>query len=96
MSVSKINFALQSVCQQRSKQLLFNTPQPRYNPISPYNGIYTKFQLDMRRKAEVLKYSNNASSTKTNNLTKAEKWAQISKGNSSFQSTMQTQSLISK
>jgi hypothetical protein len=87
MSVPTTNFALQSLCQQRSKQLLFNVPQPRFNPVSPYNGIYTKFQLDMRRKAEVLKYSNNASSTKTNNLTKSEKWAQIAKGNSSFQSS---------
>jgi hypothetical protein len=82
-----INFALTSLCQQRSKQLLFNTPLPRYTPISPYNGEFTKFQLDMRRKAEVLKHNNNASSTKTNNLTKAEKWSQIVKGNSNSQSS---------
>jgi hypothetical protein len=87
MSGQTINFALQSLCQQRSKQLLFNKPQPRYDPLSPYNGTYTKFQLDMRRKAEVLKYSNNASSTKTNNLTKAERWSQIARGNSNFQSS---------
>ena len=82
-----INFALKSLCQQRSKQLLFNNPLPRYTPISPYNGEFTKFQLDMRRKAEVLKYNNNASSTKTNNLTKAEKWSQIARGNSNSQSS---------
>lgn len=81
-----INFALTSLCQQRSKQLLFNTPLPRYTPISPYNGAFTKFQLDMRRKAEVLKHNNNASSTKTNNFTKAEKWSQIAKGKSNSQS----------
>jgi len=82
-----INFALTSLCQQHSKQLLFNTPLPRYTPMSPYNGSMTKFQLDMRRKAEILKYNNNASSTKTNNLTKAEKWSQIAKGNSNSQSS---------
>jgi len=87
MSNPIINFALTSLCQQRSKQLLFNTPLPRYSPISPYNGVFTKFQLDMRRKAEVLKYSNNASSTKTNNLTKAERWSQIARGNSNSQSS---------
>lgn len=87
MSNSTINFALTSLCQQRSKQLLFNTPLPRYTPISPYNGAFTKFQLDMRRKAEVLKYNNNSSSTKTNNLTRAERWSQIANGNSNSQSS---------
>jgi len=87
MTTPTINFALTSLCQQRSKQLLFNTPQPRYTPVSPYNGIFTKFQLDMRRKAEVLKYNNNVSSTKTNNFTKSELWSQIANGNSNYQSS---------
>jgi len=87
MSNPTINFALTSLCQQRSKQLLFNTPLPRNTPVSPYNGAFTKFQLDMRRKAEVLKYNNNACSTKTNNLTKAERWSQIARGNSNSQSS---------
>jgi hypothetical protein len=85
MSNTTINFSLTSLCQQRSKQLLFNTPLPRYTPISPYGGGFTKFQLDMRRKIEVLKYNSNTSSTKTNNLTKAEKWSQIVNGNSNNQ-----------
>ena len=33
------------------------------------------YKLNERRKAEILKYSSNASSTKTNNLTKAQRWA---------------------
>jgi hypothetical protein len=82
MANSGINFALQSFCKQRKKQMVFNVPPPRYEPISPYNGAYSKFELDMRRKGEILKYNNNASSTKTNNLTKAERWAQIVNGNS--------------
>lgn len=69
------------VCIQRRFQLLYNNPPPRLTPTSPYeSGEYTKEQLDMRRKAEVLKYKASSSSTKTNNLTKAEKWSQIVKG----------------
>lgn len=37
----------------------------------------------MRRKAEILKYSNNQQNTKTNNITKKEKWAYLVRGNSS-------------
>jgi len=85
MSNANINFALKSICQQRAKQLTFNKPLPRYEVVSPYNGTYNQQQLDMRRKAEILKYSNNASSTKTNNLTKSQRWAQTVKGNSSSQ-----------
>jgi hypothetical protein len=77
---------------QRKRMQLTNVPPPRYdnlanNPytkINPSTGVfYTNFDLAMRRKAEILKYSNNTSSTKTNNLTKAQKWAQLVNGNSS-------------
>ena len=85
------NFALAEYCLQKKKQLVFSSPPPRYNPISPYDGgKYTQFQLDMRRKAEILKYSNNASSSKTNNMSKAEKWAQIVNGNSNYQTSYPT------
>jgi hypothetical protein len=80
MSGITTDVSLNVLCDQRKKQMLFNIPQFRYTPVSPYNGIYTKFDLDMRRKAEVLKYSNNSSSSKTNNLTKSQKYAQIVKG----------------
>lgn len=39
---------------------LFNIPPFRYTPVSPYNGTVTQFDLDMRRKAEILKYNKNA------------------------------------
>lgn len=73
---------LESIFNQKKKQRLFNSPFPRYTPISPYTTTnYTQQQLNMRRKAEVLKYSNNASSSKTNNLTKQQVYAQIINGN---------------
>lgn len=87
MSNANINFALKSICQQRSKQQMFSLPFPRYDPISPYDGTYTQQQLDMRRKAEILKYSNNSSSTKTNNLSRSQLWSQLVKGNSNTQTS---------
>jgi hypothetical protein len=79
------NISLDVLCDQRKKQMLFNNPQSRYTPANPYNGTFTKYQLDMRRKVEVLKYSNTNSSTKTNNLTKAQKLAQTLSGRSQSQ-----------
>ena len=67
---------------QRQRLAYFNKPPVRYNPVSPYPQN-TKAQLDMRRKAEILKYSNNQQNTKTNNTTKKEKWAYLVRGNSS-------------
>jgi hypothetical protein len=81
-------FSLPSYCQQRQQRLQFTNPPPRYTPISPYdpsNGGFTQQQLDMRRKAETLKYSNNKSSTKTNNYTKGQLWSQLVNGNSNVQ-----------
>jgi hypothetical protein len=70
---------------------LYNKPLTRFNLSSPYyneitgepakdandKAIITKERLDMRRKAEILKYSSNRMSTQTNNMTKKEKWAQL-------------------
>jgi len=67
---------LTSICDQRRQLQLFNKPLPRYTPISPY-PLYTQFQLNMRRKAEILRYSSNTSSSQTNNLTRKEKWAKF-------------------
>lgn len=70
-----------TLCAQRKKQQLFNVPPPRTEIVSPYdNNNITKFQLDMRRKAEVLKY--NQGNTKTNNLTKKQIIAQVINGRS--------------
>jgi hypothetical protein len=60
---------------------LYNVPLGRYTPINPYSsGNYTQFQLDMRRKTEILKYSSNKSSAQTNNLTKRQKFALLARG----------------
>jgi hypothetical protein len=67
---------LSTICDQRKLLQLFNKPLPRYTPISPYPA-YTQFQLNMRRKAEILRYSSNTSSSQTNNLTRKEKWAKL-------------------
>lgn len=82
-------------CQQRTRFRLQHKPPPRLEglPYNPYelqtSGISPaeaqrrldtrRFQLDMRRKAEVLKYSGVASNTKTNGMTKAEKYAHLAK-----------------
>jgi hypothetical protein len=70
-------------CAQRIAMQLFRKPLPRFdlNSINPYlSKTYTKEQLDMRRKAEILKYSANRSSTQTNSLTKKERFALLSRG----------------
>ena len=45
----------------RKKGLLFNVPPTRFTPISPYetNPAITQYELDMRRKVEILKYKKN-------------------------------------
>jgi hypothetical protein len=74
---------------QRTRFQIFNIPPIRFDNLSnnPYertNPItgekFTKFEIDMRRKAEILKYKANKSSTQTNNLTKAEIYAQAVNG----------------
>lgn len=73
--------SIKSICDQRRQQILYNNPLSRINVISPYETTnYTKFDLDMRRKAEVLKYQKG--STKGNTLTKKQKWSQMVLGNS--------------
>ena len=68
-----------SLLNQRRQQALYNVPLVRLNLVSPYTTTtFTKYQLDMRRKAEILKYKNQNS--KTNNLTKSQKWSQMVSG----------------
>lgn len=69
---------------QIRKGKLFNRPPVRYeilfNPATnPYLSGYSKPQLDMRRKAEILKYEPNKRS-QTNKLTRAQQWKQIVTG----------------
>jgi hypothetical protein len=79
---------LNSIDQKRRAQLN-NIPPVRYNNLAnniyqltnPATGQpYTKFDLDMRRKAEILKYSSNRMSTQTNSLTKAQRYTQAVSG----------------
>jgi len=73
--------ALASVCEQRQRAQLLNVPPIRLElQPSPYPSN-TQQQLNMRRKIEILKYSGTGQNTKTNGLTKAEKWAQLVNGN---------------
>jgi hypothetical protein len=94
--MSTIKTELDKICDQRKQQMLFNIPPVRFTPISPYENFpqFTKAQFDMRRKAEVLSYNASKSNTKSNNFTKANKWAQLVKGtgqSSNFTSTKLTE-----
>ena len=98
------NEAYINAIDQRQRMAILNIPPARYNNLAnnPYNLLdisnpnqyYTQYQLDMRRKVEILKYSSNRMSTQTNSLTKAQKYAQLVTG--SYQQRTYTQSYINK
>lgn len=77
--MSTIDLNLETICKLRKRQQLFAMPSFRATVVSPY-PTYTQEQLNMRRKVEILEYSNNRLSTRTNNLTKKERYAQIISG----------------
>ena len=62
--------------QNRRNGLIFNIPPPRYTPTNPYIEGFTKEQLDMRRKAEILKYNKSANGR----ITKTQSWTQVVSG----------------
>lgn len=71
---------------QKKRMQLFNIPPVRYNsfdlnPYTKYNLntglLFTKFDLDMRRKAEILQYNSNRMSTQTNNDTKSQYFSRV-------------------
>ena len=70
------------VCRQRSRRQLFLTTPPRLElKMDVYEQYATQpWRLDMRRKIEILKYSANSSNSKTNEYTRAERWAQLVNG----------------
>jgi len=74
-----------NVINQRNQIRLLVPPPIRFNPISPYPAN-TQYELDMRRKAEILQYNKN--STQKGRITKAQKWANLVKG--PFQRNTQT------
>jgi len=74
-----------SFCSQRQLNQLLNVPLPRYDNLAPGNNPYVThqyrtFDLNMRRKAEILKYSSNKMSTQTNNLTKKQQYTLLATG----------------
>lgn len=75
------DFNLQSACSQRAKRMLFSYPTNRFDIISPYtDSSYTPFDLDMRRKAEILEYKGNAQASKSNNPTKKQNLSNVLSG----------------
>lgn len=81
--------AYQNMILQKKRFQLMNIPPSRYDNLAnnPYkltypgsSNTFTKYDLDMRRKVEVLKYNANNSSTQTNRFTKAEIYAQAVSG----------------
>jgi hypothetical protein len=75
------NTTLNNNCQQRTIYLTHQQPNVRYEPVSPYPA-YTKFELDMRRKAEILKYNKHDGNIA--NLSKSERWAKLNTNQRSF------------
>jgi hypothetical protein len=88
---SLIQSVICNVSNQKRQLSLYNVPPQRFNLTSPYPK-YTSFQLDMRRKIEILKYNNSKQNTKTNNFTKKQKFAYLANNISSRLS----QSVIAK
>ena len=81
------NATLLNLCTQYKLYHIYSPAPPRYDIASPYvpisdtnpNLLFTKEQLDMRRKVEILKYKSNQQNSKTNNPTKNGVWSFLSK-----------------
>ena len=70
---------INAILQQKRQNALWNVPPNRANLTSPYPA-FTKMQLDMRRKVEILKYT--GQSSQVNNTTKSKNWTNIVSGKS--------------
>jgi len=66
--------ATMEACAQRELFLCFREHGPRVETVSPYPRN-TKFELDMRRKTEILKYKHQT--LNSNIASKSKKWSQI-------------------
>jgi hypothetical protein len=66
-----------AILEQRRQLALLRKPQNRYEgPTNPYtSGTITQYQLDMRRKVEILKYKKNV--VKTNRMTARGRYATV-------------------
>jgi hypothetical protein len=65
-----------NVITQLRRSRIAHTIPIRFNPVSPYPQ-FTQPQLDMRRKAEILKYKANQQNTKQNGTTKKQAFSQL-------------------
>jgi len=73
----------------RKKRLLFNVPPVRFVPQNPYeqNPSITQYELDMRRKVEILKYKRNT----VGSMSKKQSFTQAIKGSTQRRNFSQTQ-----
>ena len=69
----------QDACQQRKLFLQFSIPPSRLTKQSPYDGTVTQDQLNMRRKAEILKYKTNSSGGSSGS--QKQNFARLARGN---------------
>jgi len=76
------------ILKQNQRLFQIQNPPIRLEIPNPYLLVNNKtgknntaFELNMRRKTEILKYAPNKQSTQTNSLTKSQKWNQIVSGN---------------
>lgn len=66
-------------CQQRNLRMYFTTPTNRIEIQSPYPN-YSQYELDMRRKAEILKYNNSNTTSQINNkMTKKQQYSSVTR-----------------
>ncbi len=71
----------------RRRAVLYNVPPTRFTPVSPYTpGGPTKYELDMRRKVEILQYK----SRDTGSITKKQQFGQVVRGATQRRNSSQT------
>jgi len=54
---------IDTYCNLRKLRMQFNVPPTRLRILSPYSNGFTKHEIDMRRKAEILKHQGPQKST---------------------------------
>ncbi len=69
------------IIEQKQRLSLYNVPPIRLGLVSTPYPQFSQFQLNMRRKVEILKHTNVQQNTKTNNKTKNENYAYLVKNN---------------
>jgi len=81
---------IDTYCNLRKLRMQFNVPPTRLRILSPYSNGFTKHEIDMRRKAEILKHQGPQKSTQMNTLTKKQKFAQVIRGYNPEQKTVRS------